>query len=523
MFLSFDVVAKAYKNLAKIDSSDGKSRKEKVSAMRHFLATDQLIKRDGTKVIDLSVGSSLRDDFIQSVGEIVAFKDAKKYTKDFALEFDDKKDYAVGSNFLTTRLSSSRTQVIKYPGRPKPLLSLDQEHIQILPSAYQVLLADYGVARVKLELVIWLLRYHDFGNIDLRTIDVHQIQNYLESAIANHYSSDLVNVLQFNSSELSDFIADISGAVFADDQADIYKQLEAQIVKVDALNVTEKPLVLEDDLGDEDEIFKITVKLLNRGAKSILFSGPPGTGKTWHATKIAQKLVGEDLDKIEKVQFHPSYTYEDFIEGMVSVINAGSSVPTFQPKNKVFLQLCDKARADKDGLYILIIDEFTRGDPSKIFGELLTYIEPDYRDVNFKLTFSEKEVSVPQNILIFATMNPYDKSVIDLDAAMERRFDVIEVLPDFNFLDSILRKNSVQQEKIDRAREFFESINRLSPHGFGHSYFKEISSDDDFILLWNHRLKFIIKKMFKFEIENYEILRNMYLEILSPENKLLLK
>src|SRR5690606_1072969 len=185
--------------------------------------------------------------------------------------------------------------------------------------------------------------------------------------------------------------------------------------------------------------------------------------------------------------------------------------------------LCDKARVDKDGLYILIIDEFTRGDPSKIFGELLTYIEPDYRDVNFKLTFSEKEVSVPQNILIFATMNPYDKSVIVLDAAMERRFDVIEVLPDFNFLDSTLRKNGVQEEKIERAREFFESINKLSPHGFGHSYFKEISSDDDFILLWNHRLKFIIKKMFKFEIENYEILRAMYLEILSSENKMQLK
>lgn len=523
MFLSFDVVAKAYKNLAKIDSSDGKSRKEKVSAMRHFLATDHLIKRSGSNVIDLSVGSSLRDDFIHSVGDIVAFKDAKKYTKDFAFELDEKKDYAVGSNFFTTRLSASRTQNIEYPGRPKPLLNLHKEKIQILSDAYQVLLDDYGVSRVKLELVIWLLRNHDFGSVDLSTTDENQIQTYLQDALAIYFSLDLVNVLQFTLSEVSDFMSDISVEFFAVDQADIYKQLEAQAVKVDTSNVTEKPLVLEDDLGDEDEIFKITVKLLNRGAKSILFSGPPGTGKTWHATKIAQKLVGEDLDKIEKVQFHPSYTYEDFIEGMVSVVNPGSPVPTFQPKNKVFLQLCDKARADKDGLYILIIDEFTRGDPSKIFGELLTYIEPDYRDVNFKLTFSEKEVSVPQNILIFATMNPYDKSVIDLDAAMERRFDVIEVLPDFNFLDSILRKNGVQEDKIERAREFFESINKLSPHGFGHSYFKEISSDDDFILLWNHRLKFIIKKMFKFEIENYEILRKMYLEILSSENESLLK
>lgn len=522
MFLSLDVVAKAYRGLAKIDSSDGKSRKEKVSGMRYFLAIDQLIKESGLDVIDLGLGSQFREQFIQCVGGIVAFNNTKKYTKDFSLEFDEKKDYAVGSNFLTTRLSASRTQVIKYPGRPKPLLKLNKEKIQILPNAYQVLLNDYGVSRVKLELVIWLLRDYDFGNIDLSILDEDQIQQHLDNALTNKFSSDLVNVLQFDSSEVLAFISGISEDLFSNDQADICTLLEMEIKPVGENTSTEKPLVLEDNLDDNDEIYKTTIKLLNRGVKSILFSGPPGTGKTWHATKIALKLVDHDLEKIERVQFHPSYTYEDFIEGMVSVIDTESTVPTFQPKNKVFLKLCEKARDDKESLYILIIDEFTRGDPSKIFGELLTYIEPDYRDVSFTLTFSEKEVSVPQNILIFATMNPYDKSVVDLDAAMERRFDIIEVLPNFKFLELILRKNGLLDDKIDKVILFFSLINNLAPHGFGHSYFKEITSDDDFILVWNHRLKFIIKKMFKFEMEKYENLRAVYLEILSPDNQKLL-
>ncbi|MDC5461072.1 AAA family ATPase [Acinetobacter pittii] len=522
MFLSLDVVAKAYRGLVRIDSSDGKSRKERVSAMRHFLATDQLMKESGLSEIDLSVGSSFRDQFVESVGRVVAFNNTKKYTKDFALEIDEKKDYAVGSNFFTTRLSASRTQVIEYPGRPKPLLELNKEKVKILPNAYQVLLNDYGVSIVKLELVIWLLRDYDFENIDLQNLDENQFQQHLESALGNKFSSNLLSIFTLDLSQVAKFMSEIGGDLFADKEADICTFLEGIVSKTKEDTSTEKPLVLENTLDDSDEIYTTTIKLLNRGAKSILFSGPPGTGKTWHATKIALKLVDHDLDKIERVQFHPSYTYEDFIEGMVSVIDTGSTVPIFQPKNKVFLKLCEKARDDKESLYILIIDEFTRGDPSKIFGELLTYIEPDYRDVSFTLTFSEKEVSVPQNILIFATMNPYDKSVVDLDAAMERRFDIIEVLPDFKFLESVLRKNSLLDEKIDKVVSFFHLINDLAPHGFGHSYFKEIASDEDFILLWNHRLKFIIRKMFKFEIEKYENLRAAYLEILSPDNKKLL-
>ena len=277
--------------------------------------------------------------------------------------------------------------------------------------------------------------------------------------------------------------------------------------------------VLENDLANDDKVFHIVDLLLNRGAKGIIFSGPPGTSKTWYALKVAIKIIDGEKERLERVQFHPSFTYEDFIEGLVSVGSANGTEPMFKPKDKVFLNLCTKARSDPDNLYILTIDELSRGDPSKIFGELLTYIEPDYRDIAFRLPYSEKEVSIPQNIVIFATMNPYDKSVVDLDSAMERRFEVIELLPSEDILSTLLQKGGIQKELLGKVIEFFNKADELSPHGFGHTYFKGVLEEIDFILLWNHKLKFIFKKMFRFKDDAYTEVRQSYINIISEQNK----
>ena len=235
--------------------------------------------------------------------------------------------------------------------------------------------------------------------------------------------------------------------------------------------------------------------------------------------KVAIKIINGDEVKLERVQFHPSFTYEDFIEGLVSTGSATGSEPMFKPKDKVFLNLCEKARSNTDSLHILIIDEFSRGDPSKIFGELLTYIEPDYREIKFRLPYSEKEISIPQNVVIFATMNPYDKSVVDLDSAMERRFEVIELLPSVDILRTLLTKSGIKGELLGKVIEFFNTANRLSPHGFGHTYFKGVSEEIDFILLWNHKLKFIFEKMFRFKEDTYKEIRQSYINIINEPNK----
>lgn len=520
MYFSFNLVRAAFDGLVKLDSSDGKSRKEKISGLRYLIATSQIIAQEKTSPINLEVGSNLRNQFLEAVGSVVALNDSGLYTKDFSSEFDTKKDYGVGSNFYTTRLAASRSQNIQYPGRPAHLLLLEKEHISILENVSQTLSQSYGINSVKAELCVWLLRNIDLG-INAQPIPGNQLRSTIESKLKEIYTEEIVQAILPSDQEVQGLTDQVDGNILTPEKQD-YSVLASTPVEPDIPKDEQFSLVLNNDLPDTDQIFEITQKLLARGAKGILFSGPPGTSKTWYALKIALKIINGDQDRLERVQFHPSFTYEDFIEGLVSTGSATSNDPMFKPKDKVFLNLCEKARADIDNLYILIIDEFSRGDPSRIFGELLTYIEPDYRDIEFKLPYSEKPISIPQNVVIFATMNPYDKSVVDLDAAMERRFDVIELLPSIEILKSLLNANSISGETLGKVINFFNAANRLAPHGFGHTYFKGVKDEEDFVLLWNHKLKFIFEKMFRFKEDAYQEVREAFLQIISDDNKELL-
>ncbi len=517
MFFSHDLIKSAYKGLIKLDPSDGKSRKEKISGLRYLIATSQLLHQENAKSVNLAVGSDLRNEFINAVGNVVALNNQGLYSKDFANELDTKKDYGVGSNFFTTRLANSRSQDVEYPGRPSPLLFLTQEKASILPNFNQTLTDSYGIGNIKTEFCIWLLRNADF-NAPAKKVSSEELKKIIEEKLAEQYTSEIIGAISPTGNELQNFISGIRSDFFVDEKPD-HSDIATTPEAISGDSVVLVARVLSNDLPDEDKVLNIVQQLLTRGAKGILFSGPPGTSKTWYALKVALKIIGADENKLERVQFHPSFTYEDFIEGLVSTGSASSTDPMFKPKDKVFLNLCEKARYDTDNLYILIIDEFSRGDPSKIFGELLTYIEPDYREINFRLPYSEKVISIPQNIVIFATMNPYDKSVVDLDSAMERRFDVVELLPSVDILRSLLLDSGVKGETLGKIIEFFNTANRLSPHGFGHTYFKGVREEIDFILLWNHKLKFIFEKMFRFKEDAYKEVRRSYVDIISENNK----
>jgi len=516
MYLSKELLKTAYNGLINIDTSAGKSRKEKLSALRHLLATSELLHQEGTEEIDLSVDSEFRNQFINAVGEVVALDEEGTYTKDFAQELDRNSNYGVGSNFLTTRVANSRSQKVNYPGRPAPVLLLEQEHISILDNVGEILASSYGIENVKAQLCCWLLRSVHFDAVDnISSDDFHRL---IEEKLRGKYTEDVINAILPSSSELNAAYMDFANNAFSDNKANILEVVNSPI-QLERDEVKFVANVLANDLSDSDEIFQVVQKLLTRGAKGILFSGPPGTSKTWYALKVALKIIDGDEGKLERVQFHPSFTYEDFIEGLVSTGSITGDRPLFTPKGKVFLTLCEVARSDVDHLHIMIIDEFSRGDPSKIFGELLTYIEPDYREVKFRLPYSEKETSIPQNVVIFATMNPYDKSVVDLDSAMERRFEVVELLPSVRILTSMLTSSGVNGEAVGRVVSFFNIANRLSPHGVGHTYFKGVSEDEDFILLWNHKLKFIFKKMFRYDDDSYSELHESYKNIVSEGNK----
>lgn len=516
MFFSHDFIKNSYEGLIKLDSSAGKSRQEKISGLRYLMATSQLLHQENSSNIDLTVGSEFRGQFVDAVGNVVALNDQGLYSKAFANEFDTNKDYGVGSNFFTTRLANSRSQDIRYPGRPANLLALEQEHVSIIENISQTLTDSYGVGNIKPELYIWLLRDEDFGQ-QSSTTSAQELLQLLTDKLNKKYTSEIVSAIAPSEQEIENSISELTQPYFVAEKPD-YSDIAAISEAAEPEELLSAK-VLENDLSDDDNIFNTVQQLLTRGTKGVLFTGPPGTSKTWYALKIAIKITNGDEGKLERVQFHPSFTYEDFIEGLVSTGSATGSDPMFKPKDKVFLNLCKKARSDTDNLHILVIDEFSRGDPSKIFGELLTYIEPDYRGIDFRLPYSEKEVSIPQNVVIFATMNPFDKSVVDLDSAMERRFDVIELLPSVDILRTLLTKSGIQSELLGNVIEFFNTANRLSPHGFGHTYFKDVLEEIDFILLWNHKLKFIFEKMFRFKEDAYKEIRESYINIIKEPNK----
>lgn len=254
-----------------------------------------------------------------------------------------------------------------------------------------------------------------------------------------------------------------------------------------------------DDPGleDDDPHYLEVISLLDYFG-GVIFTGPPGTSKTWYAAQIGTKLVDGDRDRIRFVQFHPSYQYEDFIQGFVPREDGNG----FELKEKLFLDLCRRASADGTKRYVLVIDELSRGDPGRIFGEALTYIERSKRGLPFLLASGRASV-VPENLVVLATMNPLDRGVDEVDAAFERRFAKIAMDPDRNILQSILDINGVTEPLRRRITGFFDLANgraKTTPQAaIGHTYFTDVRDEESLWRVWNHQLKFLVDKAYRLD------------------------
>ena len=163
--------------------------------------------------------------------------------------------------------------------------------------------------------------------------------------------------------------------------------------------------------------------LLERRRQIILY-GPPGTGKTFIAKALADHVsvgAGPAL-----VQFHPSYSYEDFVSGYRPVVEGGALV--YRLKDGPFLRIAREARSNPETSYVLVIDEINRGNIAKIFGEMYFLLE--YRDESISLLYGDGLFQLPSNVFVIGTMNTTDRSIALLDAAMRRRFAFVELHPD---------------------------------------------------------------------------------------------
>ena len=161
--------------------------------------------------------------------------------------------------------------------------------------------------------------------------------------------------------------------------------------------------------------------------KQIVLYGPPGTGKTWLAKRLARHLTSDMDGAVRLVQFHPSYTYEDFFEGFRPLPGSGGSL-SFELRPGPFRDFAETAEDDTSTPYILVIDEINRANLAKVFGELYFLLE--YRDESIRLQYSStKPFRLPPNLFIIGTMNTADRSIAKIDAAMRRRFAFVELHP----------------------------------------------------------------------------------------------
>ena len=235
------------------------------------------------------------------------------------------------------------------------------------------------------------------------------------------------------------------------------------------------PYTADDFLHDvfmDERRYKILKSLLLT-KKNVILQGAPGVGKTFSAKRLAYSIMGEkDNNRVKMVQFHQSYSYEDFIMGFRPTENG------FELKKGVFYDFCRKAEED-DRPYFFIIDEINRGNLSKIFGELFMLIESDKRGVELQLLYADEQFSIPSNVYIIGMMNTADRSLAMLDYALRRRFAFFEMTPAFSSSGFRAYRMNINNPKFDRLIATVEQLNEVIANddslgeGFciGHSYF----------------------------------------------------
>ncbi|MEF9973842.1 MAG: AAA family ATPase [Clostridia bacterium] len=271
-------------------------------------------------------------------------------------------------------------------------------------------------------------------------------------------------------------LTDITARLDYQQTLDALFEVDNEQAKVDTKSNNPITLYSRDEFLSEvflpPERFERLKDLLER-KKNLIIQGAPGVGKTFAAKRLAYALMGEkDDERVHMVQFHQSYTYEDFIMGYRPTANG------FELREGPFYRFCEQAREDGRDHYF-IIDEINRGNLSKIFGELMMLIESDKRGVPLTLLYREEKFSVPANLFIIGLMNTADRSLALIDYALRRRFSFFDFEPAFDSDGFKALVEDVGNPKFDKLITTLKQMNQeiagnaALGKGFriGHGYF----------------------------------------------------
>lgn len=291
------------------------------------------------------------------------------------------------------------------------------------------------------------------------------------------------------------------------------------------------------DIGDQPP--KPDTMEYSHTLNQILY-GPPGTGKTWNTVNHAVAIIEDKpLDELEDdkdarqrfrelkqdgqiamVTFHQNFTYEDFIEGIRPVLagkgnknDEGSRDVEYKLHKGVFREIADQARKDNKQKYILIIDEINRGNIAKIFGELITLLEPSKRiggddEATVTLPYSQDSFGIPDNLYIIGTMNTADRSIALLDTALRRRFDFVEMMP-----DSKHDRISTDIEGVD-CQELLAAMNKRirflldREHQIGHTYFMGVDDLESLAATFKNQIIPLLQEYFYDNWEKIDLVLN---------------
>lgn len=350
------------------------------------------------------------------------------------------------------------------------------------------------------DLIIYIDQLINEESVDENLLLVNQFKTWLSQQVQQNgeHLSDKTIIQKISS--LKDIENYFSVVIFGEDDTEALKNIRETVLSDESYNrykgvsassidyyvryIESQPTVEENepyllaDFLSEVFINEEQTKLLQsvlQNKKNLIFKGAPGVGKTFIADRLAYLMMEEkDNTRVQMVQFHQSYSYEDFIEGYRPKADGEG----FELKQGPFVKFARKAERDAERDYFFIIDEINRGNMSKIFGELMMLIESDKRGKSINLLYSNEKFSVPANLYIIGMMNTADRSLALLDYALRRRFSFFEISPAFengtfkSYLNKIGNPETVNKV-INVIKELNGVISEELGTGFqiGHSYF----------------------------------------------------